>query len=141
MIMRGIDFPYIHDLASLMTIHEAHREHNPDTIRRAAKLTGYAVHTWYPSLDVPVSEQAYAEAIQTAEAVVQWAGSSAYDTESLLAAAQATVRVRFETRRFLNFVAGFAYIIHTPCGFDRRARGLFGSPCFLGGHRCARSSM
>ena len=22
--------------------------------------------------------------------------------------------------------------LYTPCGFDRRARGLFGGPCFLG---------
>ena len=40
-----------------------------------------------------------------------WAGNSAYDAESLLAAPQATVRVHFETRRFLNFVAGFSNII------------------------------
>lgn len=73
MIIRGIDFPYTHDLVSLMTTLEAHREHIPDTIRRAAKLTGYAVHTRYPSLEEPVSEQEYAEAIETAEAVIQWA--------------------------------------------------------------------
>ena len=71
-----------------------------------------------------------------------WAGNSAYDAESLLAAPQATVRVHFETRRFLNFVAGFSnIIIHTPRGFDHRARGLFGGLCFLGGHRYVRSSM
>ena len=28
----------------------------------------------------------------------------------------------------------------TPCGFDGRARGLFGGPCFLAaGHRCVPS--
>ncbi len=73
MIMRGIDFPYTHDLASLMTTLEAHGEPTPDTIRRTAKLTGYAVHTRYPSLEEPVSEQEYAEAIEIAEAVVRWA--------------------------------------------------------------------
>ena len=36
-------------------------------------------------------------------------------------------------RRHLNSVAACRYIlVYTPCGFDRRARGLFGGPCFFG---------
>ena len=73
MIMRGIDFPYVHDLAHLMTILEARGECIPDTVRCAVKLTRYAVHTRYPSLEEPVSEQEYAEALAIAEAVVRWA--------------------------------------------------------------------
>ncbi|MDE0030277.1 MAG: HEPN domain-containing protein [Deltaproteobacteria bacterium] len=43
MILRGIDFPYIHDLAHLMTVLEARGEHIPDAVRRAARLTYFAV--------------------------------------------------------------------------------------------------
>ncbi|MDE0341638.1 MAG: hypothetical protein OXK82_00440 [Deltaproteobacteria bacterium] len=43
MILRGIDFPYIHDLAHLMTVLEARGEQIPDAVRRAARLTYFAV--------------------------------------------------------------------------------------------------
>ena len=73
MIRRGIDFPYIHDLARLMMTLETRGEHIPDRVRQAAKLTRYAIHTRYPGLEEPVSEQEYAEAIAAAEAIVRWA--------------------------------------------------------------------
>ena len=73
MIGRGIDFPYIHDLARLLMTLEAYGEPIPDTIRRAAKLTQYALHTRYPGLEEPVSEPEYQEAVAIAEAVVRWA--------------------------------------------------------------------
>ena len=73
MIGRGIDFPYIHDLARLLMTLEARGEPIPETIRRAAKLTQYAIHTRYPGLEEPVSESEYQEAVDIAEAVVRWA--------------------------------------------------------------------
>ena len=73
MIARGIVFPYSHDLARLLTILESHTERIPDAIRRAVQLTRFATHTRYPSVEEPVSEQEYAEAIAIAEAVVRWA--------------------------------------------------------------------
>ena len=73
MIRRDIDFPYIHDLARLLMILEARGEGIPPTIRHAAKLTQYAVHTRYPGFEEPVSEPEYQEAIAIAEAVVRWA--------------------------------------------------------------------
>ena len=72
MIKRDIDFPYIHDLARLLLILEARGEHVPHTIRQAAKLTQYAIHTRYPGLEEPVSQAEYQEAIAIAEAVVRW---------------------------------------------------------------------
>ena len=71
MVLRGIEFPYIHDLARLMSMLEASGETIPDPLRRAAALTRFAAQTRYPSLDEPVAEQEYAEAI--AEAVLRWA--------------------------------------------------------------------
>ena len=73
MIKRGIDFPYMHDLARLMTILEASGERIPNTVRRATRLTRFATHTRYPGLEEPVCVEEYAEAIAIAEAVIRWA--------------------------------------------------------------------
>ena len=73
MIARGIDFPYTHNLARLLTILESHTGRIPDAIRRAVQLTRFAVHTRYPSVEEPVSEQEYTEAIEVATNVVRWA--------------------------------------------------------------------
>ncbi len=73
MMMHSIDFPYVHDLARLLKILELHGRRIPDEVRRAARLTRYAVVTRYPAIGQPVSEQQYTEAIEIAEAVVHWA--------------------------------------------------------------------
>ena len=73
MTMRGIDFPYIHDLARLMTILEAGGDRIPDRVRRATRLTRFATHTRYPGLEEPVGVQEYAETIAIAEDVIRWA--------------------------------------------------------------------
>ena len=73
MISRNIDFPYVHNLALLLLILEEGGETFPNTIRRAARLTPYAVDTRYPGIEQPVSEQGYQEAVAIAEAVVRWA--------------------------------------------------------------------
>ena len=73
MIKRGVDFPYVHDLARLMSILEASGERIPDTVRRATRLTHFATHTRYPGLEEPVREQEYTETVEIAEAVVRWA--------------------------------------------------------------------
>lgn len=76
MIRRGIDFPYVHDLALLLSILENAGENVPNGVRRAARLTVYAVDTRYPGVGQPVSARDYGDAIATAEAVVQWAAAS-----------------------------------------------------------------
>ena len=73
MIAREIDFPYVHDLGSLLTMLEETGEIVPETIRAAVSLTTYATATRYPNAGTPVTEQEYREAITIAEAVVQWA--------------------------------------------------------------------
>ena len=73
MIRRTIDFPYVHDLTRLLSLLEEAGETIPEAIRKAEALTPYAWITRYPGADRPVSEQEYAEAIESAEAVVQWA--------------------------------------------------------------------
>ena len=49
MISRNIDFPYVHNLALLLSILEEDGENAPDEVRRATRLTLYAVDTrWIP---------------------------------------------------------------------------------------------
>ena len=73
MITRNIEFPYVHDLARLLSLLEDGGEVIPETIRRAGELTDYATITRYPGEIRPVTEVEYREAIAIAEAVVHWA--------------------------------------------------------------------
>ena len=73
MIAREIDFPYVHDLGSLLSLLEETGETVPEAIRTAVSLTTYATATRYPNAGTPVTEQEYREAIAIAEAVVRWA--------------------------------------------------------------------
>ena len=71
-----------------------------------------------------------------------WAGNSAYDAGLLLAAAQATVRVRFETRRLLNLLPVAAILSSIPLVVSIAGRGASSEAlAFWGGQRCVRSSM
>ena len=73
MIKRGIEFPYTHDLARLLTLLDESGESIPHAVRYAEELTHYAASTRYPTFDGTVSEKDYQEAVEAAEAVVQWA--------------------------------------------------------------------
>ena len=73
MIKRGIDFPYIHDIARLLRLLEADGQTVPEHVERAAGLTPYATVLRYPGIEQPVSTGAHAEAVETAKAVVRWA--------------------------------------------------------------------
>jgi HEPN domain-containing protein len=75
LIKQGVVFPYVHDLARLLTILEEAGEPIPETIQNAEGLTRYAVMTRYPGLAEPVTEAQYEEAMATAEAVIQWAAN------------------------------------------------------------------
>jgi HEPN domain-containing protein len=72
MIRRNIEFPYVHDLARLLSMLEETREEIPEVVRKAEELTRYALITRYPGIARPVSEQEYAEAVAVAEEVVRW---------------------------------------------------------------------
>jgi HEPN domain-containing protein len=73
MIKRNIEFPYVHDLARLLSMLEEAGEEIPEVVRKAEELTRYALITRYPGIARPVSEQEYAEAVAVAEEVVHWA--------------------------------------------------------------------
>ena len=73
MIKRGIDFPYVHDLARLLSLLKEAGEAIPDAVGQARKLTRFATVTRYP-MNQTVTEQHYLEALAIAEAVIRWAG-------------------------------------------------------------------
>ncbi len=73
MIRRNIEFPYVHDLAHLLSLLEEVGEIIPKSVLRAEELTSYAVDTRYPGLSSPVEEQEYVDAVEIAETVVRWA--------------------------------------------------------------------
>ncbi|MDE0126089.1 MAG: HEPN domain-containing protein [Bryobacterales bacterium] len=73
MVLRGIEYPYFHELHRLLDILEADGERIPDAVRRAEDLTQFATAARYPGLEEPVTEQGHSEAVNRAQAVVQWA--------------------------------------------------------------------
>ena len=73
LMMLNINFPYVHDLARLLSLLDDVGEYVPDAVRRAADLTPYAVLTRYPSSTRELTFEEYDAAVATAEAVVQWA--------------------------------------------------------------------
>ena len=76
-ISRGWRFPYVHDLADLVTRLEAGGIGIPATVRDAVALTEFAVSGRYPALDEPVSEAEYQTALARADAVVLWVETEA----------------------------------------------------------------
>ena len=69
----GIEYPYVHDLARLLSLLEEAGETVPDIVRKAAELTPFALITRYPGPARPVTLEEYVVAVEVAEAVVQWA--------------------------------------------------------------------
>ena len=72
-IMRGTEFPYVHDLDHLLSLLEQAGEIIPEDVSLAGSLTDYATTTRYPARTEPVTEMEYANAISIAETIVQWA--------------------------------------------------------------------
>lgn len=72
LVRRNIAFPYVHDLARLLSLIENAGEAVPEDLLRAERLIVYAVITRYPGTVRPVSQQEYLEALETAELVVRW---------------------------------------------------------------------
>ena len=73
MIIRAINFPYVHDLTLLLSLLGEAGESIPEAVWRAEELTTYARNTRYPSAESPVTSQEHRAAIEIAESVVRWA--------------------------------------------------------------------
>ena len=73
LISRDIEYPYVHDLARLLSMLEDAGESAPCVVRKAEELTPYALITRYPGPARAVTTPEYLAAVGTAEAVVGWA--------------------------------------------------------------------
>ena len=74
LISRDVEYPYVHDLAHLLSMLEDAGECIPDNVRKAAELTPYAVFTRNPGPARPITAREYRAAVEAAEAVVEWVG-------------------------------------------------------------------
>ena len=73
LISLRVSFPYVHDLAHLVTLVERAGVSVPHEVREAEKLTRFAVFARYPTVGPAIPESEYQEALASAEAVVEWA--------------------------------------------------------------------
>ncbi len=72
LLHRGVVFPFVHDLAGLVTVLQRSGQEVPKPIAEAARLTRFAVETRYPSLAEAVSREDYDRAITIAAEVIRW---------------------------------------------------------------------
>ena len=57
LIQRHVQFPYVHDIAELLTVLETTGQAIPQAIRQAERLTRFAVFTRYPGIAPPISRE------------------------------------------------------------------------------------
>lgn len=72
LLSRGIAFPFVHDLAELVTVLQRNGQAVPPTIAEVARLTRFAVETRYPSLTEAVTQEDYNRAVAIATEVIRW---------------------------------------------------------------------
>lgn len=72
LIYQGVRFPYIHDLAELLSLVEQSGITLPGDVKQGIRLTRYAVAR-YPGVMETVTPDEYKEAIRLAEIILQWA--------------------------------------------------------------------
>lgn len=72
LILRGVAFPYVHDLGKLLTLLQQAGIAIPEAVKDAGRLTRFAVGARYPGVSEPVTYQEWQEAVAIAERVVRW---------------------------------------------------------------------
>jgi len=73
LIKLDVNFPYVHDLAELLTLVEKAGQEVPEFIRQAEPLSKFAVFTRYPGIGPSIKEKEYRETVEIAARVVKWA--------------------------------------------------------------------
>ena len=68
-----VRFPYVHDLARLLSLAEEAGALVPENVRWSVALTDFAVAARYPGPGEPVSLEEYREALRMASQVIEWA--------------------------------------------------------------------
>jgi HEPN domain-containing protein len=73
LIKQDVKFPYIHDLAELLTLVGETGIKIPKSLRAAGELSKFAIFTRYPFETSPIEEKEYRQSVKIAEAVLRWA--------------------------------------------------------------------
>ena len=73
LIQLKVEYPYVHDLAELLTLVEKAGKGVPAPVKQASRLTRYAVVVRYPSAFEPITKEEYQLALTIADATVRWA--------------------------------------------------------------------
>jgi HEPN domain-containing protein len=73
LIKLDVNFPYVHDLAELLTLVEKAGQAIPEPIKRAEELSRFAVFTRYPGIGPSIKEKEYRQTVEIAARVVKWA--------------------------------------------------------------------
>jgi HEPN domain-containing protein len=73
LIMRGVRFPYTHDIADLATSLEQSGQPVPDHVKAAEALSRFAIETCYPRCEGEVTPAEYQQTVAVAEAVMRGA--------------------------------------------------------------------
>ncbi|MFQ5706636.1 MAG: HEPN domain-containing protein [bacterium] len=73
LLFKGIEFPYVHDIARLITLAKEKKILWTEELDEAAELSQYAVEARYPGLSEEVSEEEYKQALEVAKRVLEWA--------------------------------------------------------------------
>ena len=73
LLWKGVQFPYTHDIARLITLIQGVGIAWPEEFDQAADLTEYAVEARYPGSVEDITEEEYQRAISLAEHVLTWA--------------------------------------------------------------------
>jgi len=69
----NIDYPYTHSIAKLITLLERNNVKVPDNIKKAVRLTPFAVETRYTDDLIEITDSIYKESVEIAEVVYDWA--------------------------------------------------------------------
>jgi HEPN domain-containing protein len=72
LIQRAVAFPYVHDVAQLLTLVERAGVEIPPAVKQGERLTRFAVFTRYPGIASPIRPEELTEARRIAEEVIQW---------------------------------------------------------------------
>ncbi|MFH1423213.1 MAG: HEPN domain-containing protein, partial [Planctomycetota bacterium] len=69
LIEYNVEFPYVHDIGSLLTLLENTGLVIPIRIKQVEKLTKYAVFTRYPGIAPQIQKNEYKKAVKLAERI------------------------------------------------------------------------
>jgi len=107
-----VDFPYIHDIAELLTLLEANGEEIPATVKTAERLTRFAVFTRYPGMASVIRQEEYEEAVKVAEEVLagRKKGCKTCKTKQMMLPLNPKDHYYYEPAKLLGIVAPTALL-------------------------------